>query len=286
MNVLSLFDGMSTGQRALSNIGIKVEKYYAAEIKRHAIRLTQHHFPDTIQLGNILNWEEWDIDYSKIDLILSGSPCKDLSIAGKRKGLKGDNSGLFYVFIDILNYVKKFNPNVIFLQENVASANIQEVNKISKELGVLPVKINSSLLTAQNRNRYYWSDGNAKRVGFFGELQTNIPQPKDLKIKLQDILTSGKTDRLKARAILESESRPPISQASLLKRYRSIGMINVVFEEGYVRSLNKTELCRLQGFPDNYCDILARNKAASLLGDGWTLSVIEHIFKHILKEEE
>ena len=284
MNVLSLFNGMSTGHLALKNIGVKVDKYYSSEIKKHAIELTQYHDTKTIQLGNILNWKEWDIDYSKIDLILSGSPCKDLSIAGKRKGLKGDNSGLFYVFLEILEHTRKFNKDVIFFQENVGSADVQEVNKISSCLGVQPVRINSNLLTAQNRDRYYWSNGKTKKIGLFGELQTDISQPKDAKIFLKDILTSGYTDRKKGRTMLESESRQNTDLDKLHKRYKEIGMINIVFEINNVRSLNKIELCRLQGFPDNYCDILTRNKAASLLGDGWTLPIIEHIFREIFNE--
>lgn len=283
MNVLSLFNGMNTGRVALENIGIKIDNYFSSEIKKNAIKLTQHHHPDTIQLGNILEWEKWDIDYSKIDVILSGSPCKDLSSAGNRKGLSGSNSSLFYVFIDILNHARKFNKNVIFFQENVASADIQEINKISAELGVQPVRINSNRVVAQNRNRYYWSNGKTKKIGFLGELKTDIEQPAIKDIYFQDVLTSGFTNKMKARTILEGESRLSASQAYLKRRYVTTGMINIIFNNNNddVRILNKIELCRLQGFPDNYCDTLTRNQAASLLGDGWTLPVIEHIFKVI-----
>ena len=121
INILSLFDGMSTLQLAMKNQGIPVGKYYASEIKPYAIKLTNHHFPDTIQLGDIKNWRDWDIDWASIDFVGSGSPCQDLSIAGKRKGLAGERSGLFWVFIEILNHIRKVNPNVKFLQENVLS---------------------------------------------------------------------------------------------------------------------------------------------------------------------
>jgi len=84
LNVLSLFNGMNTGRQALENIGIKIDMYYSSEIKPYAIKLTQHHFPDTIQLGDILNWREWNINWKSIDLVLSGSPCQDLSNAGKK----------------------------------------------------------------------------------------------------------------------------------------------------------------------------------------------------------
>lgn len=328
INVLSLFNGMSTGHLALENVGIKVNKYYSSELKAYAIELTQHHYPYTIQLGNVLNWKDWDIEWSKIDLVLSGSPCKDLSIAGKRKGINGSNSGLFWEFVDILNHIKELNPKVIFLQENVGSAPKKDIGIMSRAMGCYPVRINSQLLTAQLRDRYYWTNCNLKKVGMFDEIYTDIPQPNDLKIMLCDVITDGcvdlkkarallmseaKTfaykdwskfsnliessiqknkqipnfvfvDRDKARAILESESRPLIKKNKLYERYKNTGMNTIVFEvsdEITVRPLNKIELCRLQGFPDDYCDILTRNKAASLLGDGWTLPVIEHIFNYL-----
>ncbi len=132
INVLSLFDGMSTLQLAMKNIGIEVEKYYASEIKPYAIKLTNHHFPDTIQLGDIRNWREWDIDWESIDFIGRGSPCQDLSIAGKRKGLSGERSSLFFVFVDILNHIRKYNPEVKFLQENVGSASKTDIGIMSR----------------------------------------------------------------------------------------------------------------------------------------------------------
>jgi site-specific DNA-cytosine methylase len=287
MRVLSLFNGMNTGRVASENQGFKVEKYYSSEIKKHAIKLTQYHYPDTIQLGNILNWRSWEIDFSKIDLILSGSPCQDLSIAGKRKGITGEKSILFFTFIDILNHIKKLNPNILFLQENVGSAKDIDIGIMSRALGVYPVRINSKLLTAQLRDRYYWTNIKTRKTLF--DIVTDIPQPEDKKIFFKDILTDGYTDRKKARAILESDGRSfSNNMKRAFYRYKKFG--NLVFLKNErpfkftgnnVRVLNKIELCRLQGFPDNYCDILNRVEAVSLLGDGWTLPVIEHIFKFI-----
>jgi DNA (cytosine-5)-methyltransferase 1 len=117
MNVVSLFNGMNTGRQALENVGIKVNKYYSSEIKPYAIELTQHHFPDTIQVGDVTKWKEWDIDWKSIDLILSGSPCQDLSAAGKRAGINGSKSSLFFVFVEILNHIKSLNPNVYFYKK-------------------------------------------------------------------------------------------------------------------------------------------------------------------------
>jgi site-specific DNA-cytosine methylase len=314
INVVSLFNGMGTLRQAFCDINIKIDKYYSSEIKPYAIELQQHHFSDVIQVGNIKNWKEWDIDWKTIDFIGSGSPCQDLSGAGKRAGINGDKSSLFFVFIEILEYVKKLNPNVIFLQENVGSASKLDIGIMSRKLGVYPVRINSSLVTAQQRDRYYWTNIKTKETMF--DIITDIPQPKDKGILLSDVIENGFVDRDKARAILQSEGRLNTDMKKLLRRYKTVGFGNVVycvaqrgrgigkgnyvqqyevnlkqksntltlvdkdnfmFNGEQIRPFSKIELCRLQGFPDNYCDILTRNKAASLLGDGWTLPIIEHI---------
>ena len=287
MNVLSLFNGMNTGRQALENVGIKVEKYYSSEIKPYAIELTQHHFSDTIQVGDVTKWKEWYIDWKSIDLVLSGSPCQDLSAAGKRAGINGKKSSLFFVFVEILEHIKSLNPNVLFLQENVGSASKLDVGIMSRALGVYPVRINSSLVTAQLRDRYYWSNIRTKQDGMFGDIITDIPQPKDKGILLKDILTSGFNKRKKSNCLTEgliekNDSKDLFSDnwQKYLKK-RPTGMVILIEENDLVRLPNKTEMCRLQGFPDDYCDILDDRKAGSLLGDGWTLPIIEHIFKFI-----
>jgi len=326
MNVVSLFNGMNTGRQALENVGIKVNKYYSSEIKPYAIELTQHHFPDTIQVGDVTKWKEWDIDWKSIDLILSGSPCQDLSSAGKRgirAGINGSRSSLFFVFVKILEHVKSLNPKVLFLQENVGSASKLDVGIMSRALGVYPVRINSKLVTAQLRDRYYWSNIKTKETMF--DIVTDIPQPKDLGIMFKDIITGGNVERVKALALLESDYKHQIkdeikqdiyikkrlakgkqtpnlvyvntdkhvalkmqghrnnqgSQEALKHRSETTGMLTLIHENELVRTVNKIEMCRLQGFPDNYCDILTTAKAGSLLGDGWTLPIIEHIFRFI-----
>jgi site-specific DNA-cytosine methylase len=288
MNVLSLFNGMNTGRQALENVGIKVEKYYSSEIKPYAIELTQHHFPDTIQVGDVTKWREWDIDWKSIDLILSGSPCQDLSAAGKRAGINGKKSSLFFVFVEILEHIKYLNPNVLFLQENVGSASKLDVGIMSRALGVYPVRINSSLVTAQLRDRYYWTNIKTKKSMF--DIVTDIPQPKNKGIILQNILTSGFNKRKKSNCLteglIEKVGRHKVKdfnnwQKMLLKRPPS--MVILIEENNSVRLPNKIEMCRLQGFPDDYCDILDDRKAGSLLGDGWTLPIIEHIFSFIKK---
>lgn len=290
MKVLSLFNGMNTGRQALENVGIKVDKYYSSEIKPYAIELTQHHFPDTIQVGDVTKWKEWDIDWKSIDLVLSGSPCQDLSAVGKRAGINGKKSSLFFTFVEILEHIKELNPKVLFLQENVGSTSKFDVGIMSRALGVYPVRINSSLVTAQLRDRYYWTNIRTRQDGMFSDIVTDIPQPKDRGIILQNILTSGFNKRQKSNCLteglIEKVGRHKVKdfnnwQKMLLKRPPS--MVILIEESNSVRLPNKIEMCRLQGFPDDYCDILDDRKAGSLLGDGWTLPIIEHIFKFIKK---
>ena len=278
MNVVSLFNGMNTGRQALENVGIKVNKYYSSEIKPYAIELTQHHFSDTIQVGDVTKWKEWNIDWKSIDLILSGSPCQDLSAAGKRAGINGSRSSLFFVFVEILNHIKTLNPNVLFLQENVGSASKLDVGIMSRALGVYPVRINSKLVTAQLRDIYYWSNIKTKETMF--DIVTDISQPKDKGIMLQDIVTGGNVDTDK-HTCLNTGSGKGGTQKYLKHRNETTGMLTLIQENELVRTVNKIEMCRLQGFPDDYCDILTTAKAGSLLGDGWTLPIIEHIFNFI-----
>jgi len=274
MNVISLFNGMGTLRQALNDLNIKVDKYYSSEIKPYAIELQQHHFKDVIQVGNIEDWKEWDIDWATIDLIGSGSPCQDLSAAGKRAGINGSRSSLFFTFVEILNHIKSLNPNVIFLQENVGSASKFDIGIMSREVGVYPVRINSSLITAQLRDRYYWTNIRTKNTMF--DVEVDIPIPKDLGIKLNDILTSGKSNS-KKHTCLNTGSGTGGTQRYLKHRNETTGMITLIEDKGEFRTCNKIEMCRLQGFPDNYCDTLKQTKAGNLLGDGWTLPIIIHI---------
>ncbi len=206
--VLSLFDGMSCGQIALNRAGISYGKYYASEIDRHAIKVTQHNYPDTIQLGSVV-----DIDVSQlepIDLLIGGSPCQSFSFAGKRNGmtttcneeiytlekyLELKNGGfkfegesyLFWEYMRILTDIRKYNPNVLFLLENVEMGNKWE-RVLSEAIGIYGVHINSALVSAQNRKRIYWTNIGVREEGLFGELHSDIPQPEDRGILLKDIL--------------------------------------------------------------------------------------------------
>ena len=190
-NVLSLFDGISCGQLALHRAGIEYDTYYASEIEKQPIWITQYNFPKTIQLGDVEKWRDWDIEWDKIDLLIGGSPCTNLSIAGNREGLKGEQSRLFYAYVEILNHLKKFNPNIKFLLENVESMSDSDKGIINSHMGCKPIMINSSLVSAQNRKRYYWFNWCLKKESLFGIPTCSIPQPEDKHILLKDILETG-----------------------------------------------------------------------------------------------
>ena len=206
INVLSLFDGMSCGQQALERSNIKVNQYFASEIDKYAITVTMANYPNTIQLGSVIDVDGFKLP--KIDLMIGGSPCQSFSFAGKRKGmstkceteiltldhyleLKSDGyefegqSYLFWEFMRLLNEVKP----TYFLLENVMMGEKWE-RILSKAIGVKPIEINSSLLSAQNRRRLYWTNIGMQPMGLFGDLESIIQQPKDKGILLKDILES------------------------------------------------------------------------------------------------
>lgn len=175
MNVLSLFDGISTGRVALSRAGIPVTSYYASEIDKYAIEVAKKRNDKLIPLGNVKNWRNWSIDLGSIDLLLAGSPCQGFSIAGKGLNFEDPRSKLFFEFADILQRIRESNPKILFLLENVKMK--KEHSKIiTGILGVEPMEINSGLLSAQSRKRLYWT--NIK----------GVEPPKDKGILLKDIV--------------------------------------------------------------------------------------------------
>lgn len=204
LRVLSLFDGMSCGQQALERIGVNVLEYYASEIDKHAIAVTMHNYPNTKQLGSVVDVDGYKLP--KIDLLIGGSPCQSFSFAGKRKGmstkceteiltlehyleLKNEGyefEGQSYLFWEYMRLLNEVKPKY-FLLENVVMGEKWE-NILSKAIGVKPIEINSALVSAQNRRRLYWTNIGMKPMGLFGYLESIIPQPKDKGILLKDIL--------------------------------------------------------------------------------------------------
>lgn len=204
MNVLSLFDGMSCGQQALERIGIKVDNYFASEIDKYAIQVTMANYPNTKQLGSVINIDGYSLP--KIDLLIGGSPCQSFSFAGKRKGMSTKDEqeiltldhylqlkeegyefeGQSYLFWEYMRLLNEVKPKY-FLLENVMMGEKWE-KVLSKAIGVKPIMINSSLVSAQNRQRLYWTNIGLEPFGLFGDLETTIKKPKDKGILLKDIL--------------------------------------------------------------------------------------------------
>ena len=372
MNVLSLFDGMSCGQIALKEQGISVKNYYASEIDKYAIKVTQHNFPDTIQLGCVTKINISEL--KPIDLLIGGSPCTDLSIAGSMKGMsttenkeittleqylklkhKGvkfhGQSYLFWEYVRVLRDIQKYNLDVLFLLENVAMKKKWE-RLISETLGLFPVKINSALVSAQNRNRLYWTNIKTKKVGLFGEIHSDIPQPEDRGLVLKDILEEKVNERyyLKDDVVLnllkhkqrqiehgrgfginpkskhEKMSALKVGGAGIddlvyedMKQIAQKGYIEVnpgqLFDfdfptsktrsgrlmdkklntllakkpefyqftkEHRIRRLTPLEAKRAQTVPDWYdMSVVSETQQYKMLGNGWTVDVIKHIFSFI-----
>lgn len=204
MNILSLFDGMSCGQQALERAGIKVDNYFASEIDKHAISVTMHNYPNTIQLGSVVNVDGYSLP--KIDLLIGGSPCQSFSFAGKRKGMSTkceteilslgqylelkmegfEFEGQSYLFWEYMRILHEVKPKY-FLLENVEMGEKWE-SVLSRAIGVNGIHINSSLVSAQNRKRIYWTNIGMIPGGLFGDLVCKIKQPKDKGILLKDIL--------------------------------------------------------------------------------------------------
>lgn len=279
LNVLSLFDGMSCGQIALNKAGIKYDKYFAAEIKKHAIETTQINYPETIQLGDVT--KVFAKDLPKIDLLIGGSPCQDFSSQNKeRKGLAGIKSNLFFEYLRLLVECEPkyfLLENVIMLPEHFA--------KLSNYMQIYPVEINGSLVSGANRRRLFWTNIEYYE-DLFGFKHTNIPQPKDEKILFQSVLTDGYTDLKKANCLKTADSVSLKNWQSAKVRYDK-QFENIVFnspdcdfQKGY-RTLNQTELERLHNIPEGYTKNLNVKKAHDLIGDGWTVDVIAHIFSYL-----
>ena len=274
--VLSLFDGISCGQVALQRAGIEFENYFASEIDKYAIQITQKNFPNTIHLGDVNNWQEWNIDWNSVDLIIGGSPCQGFSIAGKGLNFNDKRSKLFFVYVDILNHVKKFNPNVCFLFENVKMRK-DYAEAISEIFNCKPVEINSALVSAQNRIRNYWTN--------IGEIQ----QPEDKKIYLKDILENGFVDREKSLCVTATYFKGGNLQHYFEKHKRQVvfnSPLQVGIEGVSWRKLTPIECERLQTLPDNYTEGVSNTQRYKTLGNGWTVDVITHILKHLKQGEK
>jgi len=323
MNVLSLFDGMSCGRIALERAGIKVDNYYASEVDKHAIQVSKANYPDIVHVGSVTEVDGGFMPHT-IDLLIGGSPCQGFSFAGKQLNFEDPRSSLFFEYVRILREIRQDNPNVLFLLENVKmKKEYQDV--ITEYLGVLPVKINSELVSAQNRERLYW---------------TNIPgvsQPTDKGIFLKDIVLNDvepvvlhnlyggfkesavrtftcksptlrtaaggghipsfvkKDWHLSSKAIEymdrevkggrnhwdfahHSDISKPKSAAVVANFFKGVPY-NVFKDWDCIRHFHPVECERLQTVPDNYTASVSNTQRYKMLGNGWTVDVIAHIFK-------
>lgn len=307
INVLSLFDGMAVGKVALERAGYEVGKYYASEIDKYAIKVSTKNHPDIIHLGDVTKLHDFPQD---IDLIIGGSPCQGFSKAGKQLNFDDPRSKLFFDFVRILNMVK---PKYFLLENVKMKKEYQDI--ITKYMGVEPIKINSALVSAQNRERLYW---------------TNIPgieQPEDKGILLEHILQSGEVDRDKSFCLDANYFKGTNASQYLTKSRRQIvWVIPEATQKGYVevsegqcidltfiksktrrgrlmleksncltaanfnyckvtngwfRKLTPIECERLQTLPDDYtkAEGVSNSQRYKQLGNGWTADVVAHIFK-------
>ena len=287
MNVLSLFDGISCGNLALERAGLVASNYYSSEIDKYAINVTQKNYPNTIQLGDITN-----ISGSKllqIDLLIGGSPCQGFSFAGKHLNFEDSRSKLFFEFVRLLNECK---PKY-FLLENVKMKKEYE-NIISSYLGVYPKEINSSLFSAQNRRRLYWTnipfDTNIKdkHISANSIIETNVDEKyfvseTQLKRLKFNNISDGIVKGCFSKPIINTDK----SECLLARDYKGIPgkqYFTMCIENSRLRKLTPIEYERLQTIPDNYTNYASDSQRYKMIGNSWTVDVICHIFKGLLIE--
>ncbi len=305
INVLSLFDGISCGQVALNNAGVKVNNYFASEIDKHAIKVTQSNYPNTKQIGDVAKVKANDLP--NIDLLMGGSPCQGFSFSGKQLNFEDPRSKLFFEFVRLIKEVK---PKYWLLENVVMKQEYQDV--ISQHLGVEPVKLNSALTSAQNRVRLYWAN-------------FEITEPTDQGIKLEDILedtemigpSAIRGRRLNKATILgrrldergkrqDYDKSVPITQCLEVRatnRDKSNCLTTVAkdtvlttMEVGRhpdafnrklpFRNYTKIERCRLMNLPDNYCDEISDNQTVKVTGNGWEVGMVTHIFNQMVAQAD
>jgi len=301
-NVLSLFDGMSCGQIALNRANIKYNTYYASEIDKHAIKVTQHNYPNTIQLGDVTKINGYDLP--KIDLLIGGSPCQGFSFSGKQLNFDDPRSKLFFEFVRL---VKELNPKYWLLENVVMKKEFENI--ISEHLGVKPVKINSSTKSAQNRVRLYWANFNisqptVKNINLIDILENNILINSCIinKNELNKATIIGR--RLNDRGVREDYNKNVSITQCLEVRATNINKSNcltTVEKDNVLTTMpigrhkdafkNKLpfryytlkEYCRLQTVPEKYFyNIVSDSQAKKMIGNGWTVDIISHILSCIV----
>ena len=287
LNILSLFDGISCGQLALQRAGILVDNYFASEVDKNAIKSTQYNWPNTIQLGSVVDVNPNILP--KINLLIGGSPCQSFSFSGKQNGMSTiDNQdivnldqylelkdkgfqfdGYSYLFWEYVRLLKDIKPDY-FLLENVKMSKKWE-KVISVALNVEPIEINSRLLSAQNRKRLYWT--NIKGISQPEEIKSNLIDVLDLNI-VGDKAWFEKRISLKRRNVIQSiyDKKSACLQTQ--------AVFNSLLKELY-RYLTPEESEKLQTLPENYTNMIPKTARYKAIGNGWTVDIIAHIFKNL-----
>jgi len=265
MNVLSLFDGMSCGQIALGRVGVTVDNYFASEIDKYAIKVTQKNYPETKQIGTVT--DVYGKDLPKIDLLMGGSPCQGFSLAGKQLNFNDPRSALFFDFVRLL---KETSPKYFLLENVKMKKEYQDI--ISGMVGVQPIEINSAIVSAQNRKRLYWTN------------IPNVEQPEDKGILLKDVVHETEFEAvLKNHGKYRSKNnKANCIDANYFKGVDNHGQRTQILAKGCIRKLTPVECERLQTVPDNYTDGVSNTQRYKMLGNGWTVDVISHILKNIM----
>ena len=269
--VLSVFDGMSCGQLALQRAGIEYKEYYASEIDKHAISVTQYNFPNTKQLGSITELKGSDLP--KIDLFIGGSPCQSFSSFGNGKGFDG-KSGLFWEYVRVLKELKLKTPNIKFMLENV-NMKKEWCDIISNELGVEPIAFNSNLVSAQNRDRLYWTNIDFIVPGdkniLFNDILENLPFRE-----IPKCFYKNWGDKMRIDKGLNWVKNKKANCLTTKNCHTNQYLLNE--DKSLCRLLTANEFEKLQTVPLNYTNIVSNTERFKMLGNGWTVDVIAHIF--------
>ena len=337
MNILSLFDGMSCGQIAINRLGIKYDNYFASEIDKYAIQVTKANYPDTKHIGSVVDVKGENLP--KIDLLIGGSPCQSFSFVGKKNGmstscsqeiltlehyleLKADGfefDGQSYLFWEYMRLLKETKPKYFLLENVLMGHRWQKI--LSKTIGIDPIKINSSLLSGQSRNRLYWTNIGTTNNNLFGIEQVGINQPQDKGILLRDILQQNVSDKYFINQLNKNYSFKPMrlkkkftqldskdkslclchanSLSNWIGDFVSESFVSSskkiyagnddyenyadldIFKDVRIRRLTPIECERLQTVPDNYTNHVSDVQRYRMLGNGWTVDVIAYILKHM-----
>ncbi len=284
MNVLSLFDGMSCGQIALKRAGVKLDKYFASEIDKHAIEVAKKNYPDTVHLGCVTDVKAENLPV--IDILIGGSPCQGFSFAGKQLNFDDPRSQLFFEYVRLL---KELKPKYFLLENVKMKKESQDI--ITEYLGVEPIMINSALLSAQNRPRLYWTnilgvkqpedrgitlrqiyDSQAENYEFIEDSKTQTRDYKKTYLQY-DINKKGHGSQDQRAYYLDGKHGCLDTGAS--------GKSKILEDNGRVRKTTRNEAERLQTVPDNYTSAVSETQAKKMLGNGWTVDVIAHILRPI-----